>query len=239
MTREAVKKTGRIVTYVFWLAVTVLPILGIVFSMTDSFAFYRTQQQFRAFAADYGKWGPVVFIVLQALQVVITPISHYSVGYMGGFLYGPILGGLYNYVGRLIGHVSAFFISRKLGSPLIRKFVPQKTVDKYNSLVSDKALVLFLIYFLPLFPDDEISYLVGLSRMRFRWFLIANLFGHVGGSLSLAYLGSGLNTKDPLFWVLTVSTLLGFPVLWILLRRQPKKTATSAQSEAEANGSDV
>ena len=34
--------------------------------------------------------------------------------------------------------------------------------------------------------------------MKFRMFFLANFFGHIGGSLGLAYLGSGINTKDPL-----------------------------------------
>jgi len=205
---------------VFWVIVTALPILGIIFSVLDPVRFYSEQEEFQAFAKTYGIYGPIAFIIMQILQVVFTPISHYSVGYMGGFLYGTYYGSLYNWIGRIIGHAAAFSLSRTLGRRLALRYVQQKTLDKYDRYVSGRYLILFLIYFLPLFPDDEISYLAGLSKMRFRWFLLANLFGHVGGSLSLAYLGNGVDTKDALFWVLTIVTLAGFPLIWFLMRKR-------------------
>lgn len=207
-------------TFIFWLIVTIIPIVGLIFSLTDSVSFYQTQEQFRDKIATFGLLAPLAFIFFQALQVVITPISHYSVGIVGGFLYGPYLGALFNWIGRIIGHIIAFFIARLLGRKIAEKFVSEKTLGKYDKYVSDKSPILFLIYFLPIFPDDEISYLAGLSKMKFRMFFLANIFGHVGGSLGLAYIGSGINTKDPLFWILTVVTFTGFPLLWWLMRKR-------------------
>ena len=146
----------RTAATVFWVAVTIIPIIGIVLSLTDPVKFYDTQEQYRAFSSRYGAWAPVAFILLQALQVVITPISHYSVGYMGGFLFGPLLGGLYNYVGRLCGHLMAFSLSRFGAYRLVARVVPHSTLLKYDSFVN-QPMILFLIYFLPFFPDDEIS----------------------------------------------------------------------------------
>ncbi len=221
---ETIKNSSRYIGLIFWVLITVIPIIGIILSLIDPISFFSTQEQIREFSSKYDNWAPILFIALQILQVVVAPLSHYSVGYMGGFLYGPILGGIYNYIGRVIGHLIAFGLSRSIGSPIVRKFVPSQTIAKYDKFVSNRADVLFLVYFLPLFPDDEISYLVGLSKMRFNWFLIANLLGHVGGSLSLSYMGSGIDTKDPYFWVLFISTLAGFPILFYLARRKPVAT---------------
>ncbi|MDD2260499.1 MAG: hypothetical protein PHO87_05845, partial [Acholeplasmataceae bacterium] len=71
-------------------------------------------------------------------------------------------------------------------------------------------LLLFLAYFLPLFPDDEISYLAGFSSLRPRVFLPLMAIGHVSGSLSLAYLGSGVKSvQEPMFIILSLITLIG------------------------------
>jgi len=195
-------------SFIFWLLVTIIPIIGIIFSLTDPQSFTQAQDVWRDRITAFGILAPLAFIFIQALQVIITPISHYSIGVIGGFLYGPYLGGLFNWIGRMIGHVIAFFIARSLGRKVAEKFVKQET------------LILFILYFLPLFPDDELSYLAGLSKMKFRMFFLANFFGHVGGSLGLAYLGSGINTKDPLFWILSAVTLVGFPALYWLLKKK-------------------
>jgi uncharacterized membrane protein YdjX (TVP38/TMEM64 family) len=67
-----------------------------------------------------------------------------------------------------------------------------------------------LAYFLPLFPDDEISYLAGFSKISPKIFLTLMIIGHLGGSLSLAYLGNGIKSiKEPMFIVLSLITLIG------------------------------
>lgn len=215
-------------SFIFWILITVIPVIGIVFSLTDPQSFSHAQDVWRNRIETFGIFAPLAFILIQALQVVITPISHYSIGVIGGFLYGPYLGALLNWIGRMIGHIAAFFIARFFGRKIADRFVKKETLERYDRYISNKSLVLFILYFLPLFPDDELSYLAGLSRMRFRMFFLANFFGHIGGSLGLAYLGSGMDTKDPLFWILTVVTLAGFSLLYWLLK---KSGATVDQGE--------
>ena len=72
--------------------------------------------------------------------------------------------------------------------------------------------------------DDEMSYITGLSKMKFNQFFLANIFGHIGGSLGLAYVGSGISYKDTLFWVLAITSLIAFLLLWRLMKRPPATT---------------
>lgn len=212
-------------TKVFWLIITVIPIIGIVVSFSDPQSFSRAQEVWQGRILVFGVFAPLAFIALQALQVVVTPISHYSVGVVGGFLFGPWLGALLNWIGRIIGHLVAFWLARIIGRKIAGKYVSAETIQKYDRWVSDKSFALFLMYFLPLFPDDEMSYLAGLSKMKFRVFLFANVFGHIGGSVSLAYIGNGLDTKDPILWALMLISLVGFFVLWWLLWSKRKENA--------------
>ena len=215
-------------TKIFYLLITIIPIIGLIVSLLDPKSFLDVQEDWRERIAIFGVFGPIVFVLFQALQVVIAPVSHYTVGAIGGFLYGPWLGGFLNWIGRVIGHSITYWISKRFGRKYVEKYVDKSDIDKFDKVVSgnesssSQSLILFLIYFLPLFPDDEISYVVGLSKMKYKIFLLANIFGHVGGALSLAYIGSGLDTKDPYFWLLFIGTLLGFPIIWYLMRSKFK-----------------
>lgn len=218
-------KKFKISAAVFWLIITIIPILGVIWALISPEGFSTSREVWQNRIATLGLLAPLAFILIQALQVIITPISHYSVGVLGGFLYGPWLGGLLNYFGRMIGHLIAFFVSRLLGRRVAERFVSEKTLATYDKYVSDKSLALFFMYYLPIFPDDELSYLAGLSKMKFKPFLLANLFGQVGGSIGLAYAGSGIDVKDPLFWVLVLSTLVGFPLIYLLTWKNKKASA--------------
>jgi uncharacterized membrane protein YdjX (TVP38/TMEM64 family) len=58
------------------------------------------------------------------------------------------------------------------------------TFDRYAGVVSAHGgLWLFLIYLLPLLPDDAICAVAGLSRISFRRFLLLSTVGRLPGSV--------------------------------------------------------
>lgn len=200
--------------------ISLFPILLLIYGYSHPIKFFSTQDSIRSFVESYGVLAPIAFVFIQIFQIVVTPISHYVVGITGGYIFGTYYGFFLNWIGRIIGHAIVFFIARYGGRPIIKRFVKQETFDKYDKIWEKGAIVLFFIYFLPLFPDDEISYIVGLSKMRFRIFLLANIFGHIGGSMALAYAGSGINTKSPLFYSILILTLIAYFIFFILLRNK-------------------
>ena len=226
-TPSKLQKRGRLkrIGLAFWLVVTILPILGVLFSLLSPISFYTTQEEYRQFAENFPVSGPILFVFFQILQVVVAPISHVAFGYMGGFLYGQYLGAVLNWTGRVIGHFAAFYIARRFGRRIVKRFVKDSTIAKYDKYVSNRYGFLFLAYFLPLFPDDELTYLSGLSKMRVRPFIIVNLLGQIGGSLGLAQLGSGIDTSQALFWIMAVATVLAFIIVLPLLRRMSKSNS--------------
>jgi uncharacterized membrane protein YdjX (TVP38/TMEM64 family) len=62
-------------TLIFWVIVTVVPVIGIVFSITSPENFSLAQDYWQNWIVQFGVFAPLAFIALQALQVVLTPIS--------------------------------------------------------------------------------------------------------------------------------------------------------------------
>lgn len=229
--RKGSSPRARHVTRLFWFIVTGLPLAGILLSVLDPGTFDAQQHWFRSYAQQHPLLGPLAFVAFQAAQVVLTPINHYAVGYLGGFLYGTGLGSVYNYIGRIAGHSVAFWLARRYGRRIAERFVPIDSLTRFDRLFQRGAILLFLAYFLPLFPDDELSYLAGMSRLPVRTWLLVNLFGQVGGSIGLAYLGAGVSARDPLFWAYVIS-LPAFGVLyWFFNRRSHRKTSMPVNAE--------
>jgi len=168
-----------------------------------------------------------MFLIINIVQVVITPFSHYVVGLVGGYVFGTWYGFLLNWIGRVIGTLIAFYLGRSLGRKIIKHLVKERTLKKYDRIFDKGAVVLFLMYFLPLFPDDELSYLAGFSAMRWQVFVPVMILGHIGGSLGLAYLGSGISSKDPLFYVMMVLTLVS-GILFVFLYKRLHKEKQAA-----------
>jgi len=212
-------KKGKLI----WYLVAVIPIILLILGYIFPGSFFSSQEKLRDFIEPFGIWAPLVLVLIQIIQVILAPISHYVVGLVGGFLFGTWYGFILNLIGRIIGTLIAFYLGRKLGRKIIRKLVKPKTLEKYDKVFEKGKIILFLIYFLPIFPDDEISYLAGFSSIKAKAFMPIMIIGHIGGSLGLAYAGSGISTKDPLFYLISGITLLG-GILFVVLYKKLLKS---------------
>jgi len=200
------KKLFKLVYLVLLIIPLILLILGYIYPIP----FFSNQELIRNFVNSYGVLAPVIFIGLQILQVIFAPISHYVVSIAGGYIFGVWFGFLYNWIGRVVGTIIAFYIARFVGQKIVSKIINLRTQEKYNEIFNKNKILLFLAYFLPLFPDDEISYLSGLSKVSAKLFIPVIIIGHISGSLSLAYIGNGIKSiTDPFFIILSLITLIG------------------------------
>ncbi|MBS3072849.1 TVP38/TMEM64 family protein [Candidatus Pacearchaeota archaeon] len=207
---------------IIWYILTIIPIVLLILGYIYPSSFFSSQDQIRSFVESYGVFAPIIFVIIQILQVVLTPISHYAVGLAGGFIFGTWHGFILNWIGRVIGTLIAFYLGRKFGRRIIKHVVKQEKLAKYDKIFEKGKLILFLMYFLPIFPDDELSYLAGFSSMKARIFIPIMLLGHIGGSLGLAFLGSGLSYNNPLFIAFSLITLIAGILFVVFYKRHIK-----------------
>lgn len=201
---------------ILWCFLTIIPIIFIILGYIFPSQFFGSQESIREFVSKSGAFAPLAFILLQISQVVLTPLSHYTVSLAGGFIFGTWKGFLYNWVGRVIGTAIAFYLARIFGRKMLKHLVKIETLQKYDYFFEKGKILLFLAYFLPGFPDDELSYLAGFSSISPKIFLPLMALGHVGGSLGLAYIGNGIQSiKEPTFIIFSIVTLLaGILFVW-------------------------
>ena len=83
---------------------------------------------------EWGVLGPVIFMGLQALQVIIAPIPGELTGILGGYLFGQWVGLLYSTMGLTVGSVAAFAVGRWLGARYVQKLVSPDIGARWASL---------------------------------------------------------------------------------------------------------
>ena len=89
----------------------------------------------------------MVFIVLQALQVVIAPIPGELTGIVGGFMFGTLLSVIYSSIGLIVGSTIAFAASRIIGLPFVKLIIGDKTLQKFDFLTERRGTIATLIFF--------------------------------------------------------------------------------------------
>ena len=95
---------------------TVIIILLSIYGYTQGV--FTDKSKLEALLKSCGVWAPIMFVALQAIQVVI-PILPGSIGCLFGVIFfGPVMGFIYNYVGICGGSIWAFLIAELMGENL-------------------------------------------------------------------------------------------------------------------------
>ncbi len=159
------------------------------------FKYLFSFKRLRDFILSFGAYSALVFLVIQALQVVLAPIPGEVTGFVGGYLYGKIGGIFLSTAGLTLGSVLSFEIARVFGMKLVRKVVKQETMDRFDYFVTHRGVhIAFILFLVPGFPKDSLCYLLGLTHLRRLDFLLMNIFGRLPGTIVLNIEGEAVRT---------------------------------------------
>jgi uncharacterized membrane protein YdjX (TVP38/TMEM64 family) len=158
---------------------------------------------------EWGVLAPVIFIGLQALQVIISPIPGELTGILGGYLFGQWVGLLYSTIGLTLGSVVAFAVGRWLGARYVRKLVSADIWHKMGFIVeAEGAILCFIIFLMPGLPKDVTCYLFGLSPMPFWVFAVVSMLGRIPSTWVLSAQGARTASGDYLQVVLLTAVVV-------------------------------
>jgi len=158
---------------------------------------------------EWGVLAPVIFIGLQALQVIIAPIPGDLTGILGGYLFGEWGGILYSTIGLTMGSLTAFAIGRWLGARYVQKLVSPDIWRKMGFIVEAEGTILcFIIFLLPGLPKDVTCYIFGLSPMPFWVFAVVSTLGRFPTTWVLSAQGARTASGDYLHVILLSAIVL-------------------------------
>lgn len=139
---------------------------------TGFFDVIRDKDKFEDYLKHTGGFMTALFILLQFLQVVILPIPSTVTVVAGSALFGPLWGSIYSLIGIVIGSLVAFLVGRYAGYPVVSWLIGKETLDKWLKKIKGKdKLLLSAMFLLPVFPDDILCFVAGISSMSIWLFL--------------------------------------------------------------------
>jgi uncharacterized membrane protein YdjX (TVP38/TMEM64 family) len=148
-------------------------ILLFILQITGFFAVFNDPERLQAYLEGAGAWMPIAYIALQFLQVVILPVPGIVSTAVGVAIFGAFWTAIYSVLGIVLGSFVAFYIGRRWGSKAVGWLVGEETLAKWRRKLKGKDnLFLSLMFILPLFPDDILCFVAGLSTMSNQYFAI-------------------------------------------------------------------
>ena len=179
------------------IVVCVLVVLGYLYRIplwektTYYYDIFTDREQIKAFVTSFGKAAPVVFIIIQILQVLLAPFPGEATGFIGGYLFGATKGFFYSSIGLTAGSLINFAIGRFLGKRFVRKLIPPVQLERMDHIVKRQGvIVLFALFVFPGFPKDYLCLFLGLSAIPLTVFILLTAIGRMPGTLMLSLQGS-------------------------------------------------
>ena len=135
-----------------------------------------------------------ILLGLQFLQIVVAFIPGEVVQIAAGLLYGPWIGALVILAGCVISSAFIFALVHKLGAPFVQSMVPVQYLEKFRKFEKTGKLniIVFILFLIPGLPKDVFTYLVPLTDMRMRTFLLLSNVGRIPGIVVSTYAADGL-----------------------------------------------
>lgn len=174
-----------------------------------------------AYLQPYQGWGPCVLALILGSQVFLAVIPGHAFIVAGGYVYGFIVGTLITQVSTVLASQLAYLLARKAGRPFVNRMAPAQVIDKWNELAEKQgALFFFFSFILPIFPNDLMCFIAGLSSIEPKKFFVANFFGRLPCAVFITLIGSHGVEMPIYFWVVIVIAMIGLCVSWKHISKQ-------------------
>lgn len=177
----------------------------------------RDRERFQLFVDQLGWFGPIALVFFNALQIVVAPIPGYIVQLAAGFLYGPVWGGVWSTLGLFAGSMSAMWLARTYGRPLVERVIGAERLLQWEKHIHSESVYIWFILLLGP-TGDAPFYLAGLSQVRFVHIALITLLIRVPSVFVAAAVGAGVVVLT--WWQFTIIFVLFGAIAFTLLRHK-------------------
>ena len=144
------------------------------------------------------KYAFSLIILIQMLQVIVCILPGQPIQFASSYMFGIMPALMLSLIGAVIGTTITFYLAKALGRDMVSIIFDKDKVDEYHKkLNSGKGLALAgLIYLIPGVPKDLVSYVAGISDMKFKPFIIVSSIARIPGMIGSLLLGSFVERGD-------------------------------------------
>lgn len=167
-----------------------------------------------------GPAGVFILLGMQFLQIVVAFIPGEVVQLAAGLMYGPWLGALIVLVGCVISSSVVYKLVHVLGAPFVQNMVSTEHLEKFHAFEKSGKLdiVVFVLFLIPAMPKDVFTYLVPLTDMPYKKFIVLTTVGRIPGVLASTYAASGFASGDIVGPVIVIAVVAAIAIVAVVFR---------------------
>ena len=195
----------KTIIYIIIFGVLVVLSLGLLYYIyfVDNTILYRfVVEWFVNPVYRLGILGIFLFILIMGAQGLLVPLPSEIVLLATGMIWGVFLGGFMGVIGSMAAGILCYYISKRGGRPLAKKFVGERAINLADDFIDKYGIWAILIArFLPFVAFDPISYASGLVDMDIKRYSLGTFIGSFPRAFFYSWLGFSLGIRPPINFI--------------------------------------
>ena len=140
---------------------------------------------------------------------------------MAGYAFGALEGTLWCLLGAFAGRLAVFLLVRRFGTRAIEVFFPLDKLQSLRFLQNERRLTfwVFFLFFLPGTPKDLLCYIVGITKLPLRSWLVISAVAPIPSIITSTIGGDALGMGNYAFAALVFGITIVISSLGLLAYR--------------------
>ena len=199
----------------------VLSVLACWFAGRPLIQFAQEPERFRNWVDQQGLWGPLLFMGMIVLQIVVAIIPGEPLEIVAGYAFGALEGTLWCLLGAFAVRLAVFLLVRRFGTRAIEVFFPLDKLQSLRFLHNERRLTfwVFFLFFLPGTPKDLLCYIVGITKLPLRSWLVISAVAPIPSIITSTIGGDALGMGNYAFAALVFGITIVISSLGLLAYR--------------------
>lgn len=177
--------------FIFLIILAIAIVCYFLFAKLNLYQKINSIEKIKRIVERGGVFSFLIFIILQILQTTILQIPAIFTTIAGALVFGEWTAFFLSFISVMIGSIIMFVIGRKAGRKFLNWMVGEEKADSWVEKMSNGKYLFFLMMVFPLFPDDILCVVAGLTDMSFKFFFWTNFLARGIGIASTVFFGSG------------------------------------------------
>lgn len=173
---------------------------------------------------ELGWIGIIIGIFVQSIvNILPVPGEFISIALME--IYGPIWGGVYSWIGGVLGAVGALYITKWIAKPFFSKLAQPflQRVEEFTK--KHETFGLLLIRFVPLVPYHFVNYAFGFLKINIWSFIWTTGLGILPFTIAMSGLYAGVRNGSFLWGAIGIAIFIGLLGLSLLIKGRRRRVS--------------
>jgi uncharacterized membrane protein YdjX (TVP38/TMEM64 family) len=178
----------------------------------------------RSYILSYGKFASIIFVLIYSLKPILLVVPVLPLSIVAGSVFGPYKALLLSMIGCFTSATLAFFLAKFLGRSFVDKLLKGKAMKLDSNIEKHGALIMGIMRLSFVFPYDPLSYAAGLTKMKYKDFILGTMIGIFPEMVSYSFIGKSLEHPFSIKFFIPIISIIVIALTSLYVYKSSKKT---------------